>query len=283
MTFVIIPYNVTNIGNYAFSACGLNYISIQRGVISIGEGAFYACDYLSSVLISSNVTSIGDNAFGYCNTLTTITVDPANPAFTSLAGVLFSKSQAKLIQFPGGNAGSYTIPATVISIGDYSFYGCDSLTNVIVLNNVTNIGNYAFKNSGLISVTIGSNVTSIGDMAFNFCSHLTAITVDAANPAYSSVAGVLLNKSQTTLIQFPGGKSGSYTIPSNVTSIGDFSFSSCYSLTSVSIGNNVTNIGNEAFKYSGLTSVTIGNNIASIGSNMFYASRAPAALSLIHI
>ena len=53
------------------------------------------------------------------------------------------------------------------------------------------------------------------------CTSLTAITVDAANPAYSSVDGVLFDKSQTTLLQYPDGKAGAYTIPDSVTSIGD--------------------------------------------------------------
>ena len=67
--------------------------------------------------------------------------------------------------------------------------------------------------------------------------------MDALNSVYSSVDGVLFNKSQTTLIQYPGGKAGSYTIPNSVTSIGDYAFSGCTSLTSVTIPNSVTSIG----------------------------------------
>ena len=60
--------------------------------------------------------------------------------------------------------------------------------------------------TSLTSVTIPSSVTSIGDGAFADCTSLTAITVDALNPVYSSVDGVLFNKSQTTLVQYPGAK-----------------------------------------------------------------------------
>jgi hypothetical protein len=83
---------------------------------------------------------------------------------------------------------------------------------------------------------------------------------------YSSEGGVLFNKDKTSLIQYPGGKQGSYTIPTSVTSIGDGAFSGCTGLTSVTIPNSVTSIGDFAFlSCTGLTSVTIPNSVTSVG------------------
>ena len=73
----------------------------------------------------------------------------------------------------------------------------------------------------------GLPVTSIGSYAFSHCTSLTAITVDALNPVYSSFDGVLFNKDQTTLFQCPGGKTGGYTLPASVTSIGNSAFAGC--------------------------------------------------------
>jgi len=165
---------------------------------------------------------------------------------------------------------------------------------VMIGNGVTNIGDEAFEGcSSLTSVTIPDSVTTIGDETFLGCSTLTAITVDALNPNYSSVDGVLFDKGQTTLIECPGHKAGGYTIPGSVTSleagafsgcssltsvtmpnsvsaIPDSTFQGCYSLTSVAIGSSVSTIGDCAFEScSNLTSVTMPSGISSIGDSAF--------------
>ena len=137
----------------------------------------------------------------------------------------------------------------MISIEDYAFYYC----------------------VGLTSVTIADSVISVGYQAFANCTNLLAINVDVANTFYSSLDGVLFNRNQTTLIQFPQGKALSYVIPGSVTSIGNYAFFSCDNLTGVTIPSSVTSIGDQAFQCcTRLTSVTIPGSITSIGSLAFY-------------
>ena len=137
---------------------------------------------------------------------------------------------------------------------------------------VTSIGESAFDDcTGLTSVTIPNSVTSIGTLAFGYCSGLTEINVDENNTAYSSIDGVVFNKSQTELVCYPGGKQGAYTIPNSVTSIGSKAFSGCSGLTSITIPSSVTSIGSKAFSgCSGLTSVTINSN--AIASKTYTSS-----------
>ncbi len=204
---------------------------------------------LADVTIPTSVTNVAGGAFSGCLGLTAIAVDGQNAFYAGVNGVLFSKSQTTLVEYPCGLGGSYTIPKGVTSIADLAFGGCRSLT----------------------SVSIGSGVTSIGDGAFLGCSSLTAITVDALNPAYSSVDGVLFDKSQTVLIEYPGGKAGNYTIPNGATTIETDAFSYCSSLTGVTIAKGVTSIGADAFSSChSLASVTIGNGVTSIGDYAFY-------------
>ncbi len=243
---------MTTIGDYAFFECEvLTNVTIPNSVTSLGGAAFEYCDSLTDVTIGSGVTNIGDGAFSECLSLNSITVNTSNPVYSSVAGVLFNKSQTALMQYPAGNGGtSYTIPSSVTSIGDEAFEHSDSLTNVTIPNSVTNIG----------------------DGAFSECTSLTSITVNTNNPAYSSVAGVLFNKSQTALLQYPAGKDGIpfnggtfYQIPNSVTNIGNWGFAGS-SLSSITIPNGVVNIGDQVFvECFNLISVTIPKSITYIG------------------
>ena len=210
-----------------------------------------------------------------------------------------------------------TIPNTIVRIGEGAFYDCnphvyfqgditdwcaidfaDWNSNPIsnekefyinncpfdvdlrIPNGTKKIGNYAFRNlEKLRSVTIPNSVTTIGKFAFRYCLSLTSINVSANNSNYSSVDGVLFNKDKTMLITCPEGKSGIYTIPNSVTSIGYCALIDCSKLTSVTIPNSVTNIGEQAFSgCSSLTSVHITDieawckiTFANAGANPLFA------------
>jgi hypothetical protein len=159
-----------------------------------------------------------------------------------------------------GPGGAVTIPSTisglpVTTIGTAAFLGCTSLTSVTIPNTVTNIGVNAFNScDSLTSVAIPSSVTTIEGAPFLYCNRLTAITVDALNPRYSSVDGVLFNKRRNWLIQYPAGGAGSYTVPRNVASIGEWAFMGCTNLSNVIIPKSVTKVGWSAF--AGCTSLT---------------------------
>ncbi len=204
-------------------------------VTSLGNKTFQYNTNLTSVTIPNSVTSIGANTFDGCTGLTSV-----------------------------------TLGTNVTSIGASAFFSCRSLTNIVFPASVTSIGGNMFYSTHLTSITIPAAVTNIGDRAFSDCPYLTNITVEAQNIAYSSLAGVLFNNSQTTLIQFPGGKAGSSLIPSSVTSIGDWAFYSCRNLTNVTIPSSVASLGANEFYATKLISITIPASVTNIGRTAFY-------------
>ena len=212
-----------------------------------------------------------------------------------------------------------TIPSSVTTIESYAFQSCTNLTSVIIPPGVTSIGDGAFEWCySLTEVTIPASVTSLGggEGAFLGCTKLTAITVDPLNTVYRSVNGVLFNYGLTTLLQCPGGKAGSYAIPTGVTSIGFGAFCGCVNLlaittdplnTSFSSNNgvlfdptqttlvaypggkagsyvipaNVTSIAAGAFAYSTkLSAVTIPVGIPSLGMGTFAFCTSLTSISI---
>ncbi len=163
---------------------------------------------------------------------------------------------------------SINIPNSVTSIQQGAFSNCSGLSSITIPSSVTSIENTAFWGcSGLTSINIPSSVTSIGVNVFYGCIGLTGITVDSSNTSYCSESGVLFNKDKTTLIYYPLGKTGSYTIPDGVTVIEQYAFYCNSKLTSVTIPSSVTSIGESAFQFcSKLTIIYIPNGI-SIGSD----------------
>ena len=332
----IIGSSVTSIDNYAFNKCTkLTSITIPDSVTSIGNGAFYDCTGLTSVTIGNSVTNILSSTFENCpleyvkmgNGLTIIPSELIKKDYlktliigenvTSIDGSAFSGCTGLT---------SITIPDSVTNIGWKAFSGCTELTKVnytgtvedwckikkysnpveyshnLYINNTllteineedlsgfTSIESATFKDcTCLTSITIPDSVTSIGDYAFSGCpleyvkmgSGLTTIPSTLINK--DSLKTFIIGENVTTISGFSDCKGlTSITIPNIVTSIGNSAFSGCTGLTSVTIPDSVTSIGGSAFSNcSGLTSVKIGNGVTIINNSAFSGCTSLATITL---
>ena len=166
LTTIIFPTSVVAIGENAFGYCGgLSTLTLPASLTAISSNAFSNCSGLTKIIIPASLTTIKDGAFR--EFAGEFIVDPENPNYLCTDGVLFNKSQTRLIQCPTSKTGSYTIPSSVTSLGAESFAYCRGLTSITIPTSVSSIGNYAFVNcSGLTSIFANSGIPV--DLTYSF-------------------------------------------------------------------------------------------------------------------
>ncbi len=250
-TELVIPstiegYPVTSIGNESFSWCkSLTSITIPKGITTIGNDAFYFCSNLESITIPDSVTSIGKYAFCGCSSLASI-----------------------------------TIPDGVTGIGVCAFSQCTSLTSITISDSVTSIGDSAFSYcTSLTSITIPEGVTSIGNEVFSNCTSLESMAVNEGNPVYHGAGNCIIETAKGTLIV--GCKNSIIPDDDSVTSIGNYAFSWCENLTSITIPVSVASIGKYAFRCCrSLESITVPESITNIGEGVFESCSKLASITI---
>lgn len=266
-------YNVTSIGEKAFQYnYSLEQVEIPNSVTIIGNSAFHNCTKLEEIIIPNSITTIGNNAFQKCNKLPSI-----------------------------------TLSNTLNSIGSNAFLDCSSLTTIAIPNSVTSIAHQAFANcSSLTSVTLPEN-SIIAINAFDNAGKRDTIngvvyagndTLNVSNYKFTNTGFItfcLNNQSyQTTEASVEycdRSKSGAFTIPNSITHNGvslpvtiikDNTFANCTNLISISMGNNIKFIDDEAFYgSSNLDSfICLAKTAPKLGSQVFKSTSSSRKLTI---
>lgn len=269
-------------------------VTIPEGFTKVGRGVFQDCDSVTGVTIPKSVTRIGPGALQDCVNLSEIRVDAGNQRYCVVDGLLLERDGMVLRGCPPTKSGVLKIPEGVTEIGESAFAFCSGLTGVIIPESVTRIGFMAFHFcSGLTSVTIPKHTTYIDESAFFMCANLTRVVipesvseiadgafsgctalseiqVDAGNPSYCIIDGLLLNRNASILYRCPQATSGVLAIPEGVVEIAEGAFAGCSRLTGVIIPGSVRDIGEYAFSScTGLTHVTIPEGVTWIDEDAF--------------
>lgn len=313
LTDITLSDNLTGIGSSAFSGCtALSDIKLPDSLTYIDDGAFSCCSSLTSIVIPKNVTVIGNydfatsRVFSECTLLNNIIVEPDNPSYCDIDGVLFSKDKTKLFRYPIGKTDEqYTMPSDTIHIGSaafegcrflktvvlpdkmdfinaHSFYQCTSLAEVIIPNSITYIELSAFEGcTSLTHITLPNNITSIAPYAFKNCTALTNITIPksvnwVASMAFKdciSLAEIKISNDMMELVHDAFDNTAYYNNEDNwdngVLYIGNHLVEAKNLVGEYAIKPATTAIANGAFYYNSIESIKIPNSVIIISSNAF--------------
>lgn len=274
---------VTSIGDYAFQHCtGITGVVIPETVTGIGYSAFYGCTSLESIDIPISVTEIEYGAFYNCKALKTASIadlvqwcavekdgEYANPAH--ITGTLLLN---------GSPLTDVVIPDGVTVIEDYTFYGCKTISSIQIPDSVTAIGECALYGcEKLDKMTVSAAVSEIGDGAFSACDNVTIIDIAESNAHYKNIEGCLVEVGSKTLIK--GFNNGKIPTDGSVTRLGEYAFSGCEELTSITVPDCVETIGSSAFSNcEKLQSITLPKNLTVVRSSVFSGCTALTSITL---
>ena len=247
-------------------------------VTAVRAGAFCDLDVLESVALPDSIVTVEDGAFSRCERLASIYVSPNHPALAAIDGVLFSKSDKRLICYPPAKEGgeyavpqgiraigggafegaarlkSVSIPDSVTEIGDYAFYGCPALDDLRLPDGLESIGERAFSHcDALESVRIPERVSNLGNAAFSYCHALKSAEIAApveTLPRYlffdcTTLESVILPDGLTALdwnVFRSCTALRDVTLPDGLTTIGDNAFKGCESLSALTLPDGLTTI-----------------------------------------
>ena len=267
ITTLTIPQGVTLIETYAFINCGsLTSVSLPSTLERLEGLCFQGCSSLTSITIPSSVTYM-DQPFLGCSSLTSIVVESGNLVYDSRnnCNAIIETASGKLIS----GCSTTVIPQGVTSIEGLAFEGQTALTSITLPNSVLRIGGRAFTFcSSLNAITIPSSVQVIEETSFWGCSSLTSIVVESGNNIYDSRnnCNAIIETATNRLI----AGCQNTIIPNDVAIIAGSAFRDQSNLTSITIPEGVTTIGDWSFAESGLTSIVIPNSVTNLGWAAFH-------------
>ena len=261
----------------------ITYNSVTYAVTAIHESCFKNCTNLTGVTIPKTITYIGSISF-YGTALNRVDINDLSAWCRTKFGSDMGNPLcfAHHLYLDGEELTSLVVPDSISAISDQAFQGCTGLTSVTFPSSAISVGDWAFTDCSFItSVNIPSSNATIGDYAFQNCTNLTDLTVSSSTISFgynvfnfTNLTNVIWSVKNCTLKNLPFEdlkKIKTVTFTENVEHIPASLCMGLYNLTTMTIPNSVTSIGEKAFyNCSGIRTINMGNSVTTIGKDAFY-------------
>jgi hypothetical protein len=261
---VKLPSKLQAIGYYAFRDCSsLSTVTFEYDtpvLEKIAQFAFYNCPLLTEFTIPESVNAIGTYAFTGCSGLETVTYN----ASVAVPNYMFQNCYA-LANFSFGSK------VNVPSIGSYAFDGCRVLKQITIPDDVTSIGTYAFRYSGLTSVTIPEKTVTVGSNAFYECTSLKSVVHNGTGDSVGTIGSSAFQGCKAL-------ETVTFAKESNVKALYTKAFQDCTSLSSITLPDSIEILGGSSL------SATLANDTTSsvfINCTSLASINIPASVTVL--
>ena len=231
-------------------------------MLALARKELSTCSFRLFIGEKPNMTSVMNEDLS-----TETTEEELKEAFVDEWGVKYSKDGRKLLKVSGVLSGAYSVKEGTRIICDRAFWYCSSLSEIVIPSSVTSIGDSAFFScDSLKYIYIPKSVIGLNGNPFAGWNG----KLECLSPNFVYEDDALFNKDKSRIISFRNQNIKSYVIPSSVTSIGDWAFLGCRSLSGIIIPSSVTSIGKSAFSScDSLSEIVIPSSVTSIGDSAF--------------
>ncbi len=272
--------NKTYKGAYRFepdkNRCLLSVYAPELTELYLGEKVYWV-GVSSSYYTSTNPYMYYENTFIDCPMLESIEVDPNNPRYMSIDGVLYSKDGTYLLYYPANKKDkTFIIPDTVIDICEYAFAGQQHLETIVFNEKTFRVYDNAFENcASLKRVEVGTLSDWLKTNFLNESANplWTVHTLHVAGEPVTSVDFDVAERGYG-IYTFAGSDIASFTIGSKMTSIYEGTFFGCTNLTSIELPEQILQIYGSAFEGCvNLTALQIPKKLTQVGARAFYGTK----------
>lgn len=237
-----IPEGTLFLNRSAFaSAKHLTRLTFPESITWLDADALWGAEAMTELVLPASMKNMGDGSMPYQGALQKVEITQGNQWYQSVDGVVYSRDGKTLVYFPCGKGGTYDIPEGVTAISVYAFQGNGSLEGLTLPEGVTMLPAGIFSSmSALKALTLPASLQSMEDWSMPTGESFQAVTVREGNSQYQSIDGVLFSRDGKTLLYYPSGRQGNYTVPEGTISLAGSAFASAYGLRSITFPEGIT-------------------------------------------
>ena len=293
---IIIPSdkNITEIAGQAFVGCNMKAITLNEGLLKIGDNAFSNCKNLESLTIPSSVTDIASSFINGCDKLATLTIKSGNSIYETIDNITYAKVSVKEGETTIESKAIFRVPEAialidgkldlsnvedVTKVGSNAFEGVTGLKELKLSDNITTLTDECFKKCGIETFYIPKHLTEegFGLVPFSECNSLTRFAGEDLDNFSVDARGILFNKSNTKLFKVPNNyetiTNGVFTIRHNIKEVQPCAFEGVQKITEVVFAQGIKELPHRCFyNAKSVEKVLIPNSITIMGQDAFMGS-----------